>query len=210
MTGSFGTVDLVRRNIEKAGSAVSIALWCMLSSEQLTILENPTLLRLLFLSAYSTGKTMLLRFKALHLAKAGQKVLYLFCLKTSIANSDFELLICHQLRDLFKDQPNITLKSFHYKDYKKLAELVLQHPEYNVMIDELFVSTKQFLPLMEQLSNAVSKNRCLWVCLAGHEDSEGWSLEEAVEFLKRNMWHVPIMAIAFRYARIIAISCLLS
>ena len=201
MTGSFGTVDLVRQNIEKAGSAESIALWCMLSSEQLTILENPTLLRLLFLSAYSTGKTMLLRFKALHLAKAGQRVLYLFCLKTSFGNSDFELLICHQLKDLFKDQPNITLKSFHYKDYRKLSGLVLNHPEHHLMIDKLFVTTKHFLNLMEELSIAVSKDRCLWVCLAGHEDSEGWSLAMAVEVIKRDDWHVPSMKTAFRYEK---------
>ena len=185
MKKSLGTTDLVCQNIKKAGSGENIILWCNLKPGQLTIIEDPQLIRAIFPSCYSTGKTIILVWKAIELSKTGP-VVFLLCL-----TSKEKSLLFYQLQEEFKDHPNIKLEAFHFEDKEKMKELIQQHPDHHVFIDELINSKDDQRPnrLFQIISELVKKPFFVWIAMAGWNNGY-YTWEQIERDLAKTQWQI--------------------
>ena len=60
--------------MDQQGSLENIKVWCFPTPEQRAVLNND---RVLFLSAWGTGKTLLMQSKAIEIAERGENVLFM-------------------------------------------------------------------------------------------------------------------------------------
>ena len=217
---SSAMIKLVKENIERASKAEVISLWCNLTTMQLSLIES-AILRAILTSAYSTGKTMMLSTKALRLAQDGFLVLFLLSF-TEIE----ETLLLLDLKTRFKDEPNIKLIAFPNKDLQKLEEIIADHPEHHVMIDEFifygndpghsnespaegYYQNNEFVEncraWFQRISSLVSSCRFLWIAMAGVYNRCNWA--GAIEALAIDHWCFPEMKYPLRNSQKIVEFC---
>ena len=188
MTGSLGVTDLIHKNIEKAFSAVNTAIWCNLKPGQFTILEKQDLFRAIFPTMYSTGKTKILVWKAIQLSKTGA-VLFLLCL-----TSKEKSLLYYQLKEEFKEQikdKKIKLEPFHFEDKKRMRELIEQHPDHHVFIDEFINSKEDKRPfeLFQTISDLVKEPFFVWIAMAGWHNGD-YTWDQIERDLTKAQWQI--------------------
>ena len=176
---------MIREKIEKAGSALNIAMWCNLKPGQLTILEDPFLFRAIFPTVYSTGKTKILVWKAIELSKKGL-VLFILCL-----TSKEKSLLYYQLKEEFKDHPYIKLEAFHFEDKEKMRKLIQQHPDHHIFIDEFINSRDDPRPnrLFQTISELVKKPFFVWIAMAGW-NNRYYTWEQIERDLAKTLWQI--------------------
>ena len=132
------------RNIKEGGKAENVAFW---SPSQANIaLKCLDLLRVLFKSGWSTGKTILMMDCAKKLLDIGQPVLFVindhYRTSTLVKNkrrfNKLPLLLQMKLEEYFKDYGQlIKIVSVEQLEFEQLPEFVEEYKGYNIFIDEM-------------------------------------------------------------------------
>ena len=90
--------------VKRSGTRENILIWCFPTPQQRAVLF---LHWLIFAAPFGSGKTLLMTAKAIELADAGEKVLFLVFVDGRIHGSDKKTLLCLDLEEKFKNHPNI-------------------------------------------------------------------------------------------------------
>ena len=109
--------NAVQEAVLKSGSRDNIALWCFPTPEQRGILLYPWLV---FAAPFGSGKTLFMMLKAIELAEAGEKVLFLiFVNAAAVINLGKKTLLCLDLEEKFKNYDKIKVKMVPFIDGRK-------------------------------------------------------------------------------------------
>ena len=101
--------------VNRSGSRENILIWCFPTPQQRAVLF---LHWLIFAAPFGSGKTLLMTAKAIELADAGEKVLFLVFVDGLILGSDKKTLLCLDLEEKFKNHPLIKVKMVPFVDRK--------------------------------------------------------------------------------------------
>ena len=160
--------------MKKQGTIENVKLWCFPTPEQRMALSKS---HVLFLSTFGTGKTLLMRGKAVELAQQGEKVLYLIFHKGELC--DDHTLLYIRMEHEWKDNSNITLKQVNFWEGKDNGLQKLMKPFDHIFIDEFF---DDFIHL-----KAISKNdfihatigkKTLWMALSGSYNHNSYKIDK--------------------------------
>ena len=152
----------VKRAMNIQGTEQNIRIWCFPNPEQKMAMQGS---HVLFMSAYGTGKTLLMTSKAKQLAVNGQKVLYLLFLngeKYSISS----LLYLNMMAEMNKYK-NIKLCQVRFVNDEENLLQELTKDYKHIMVDEFFDD----FPALSQRSQrevkrAFKGKETLWMALS--------------------------------------------
>ena len=117
------------------GKRENIMIWCFPTPQQKIAMQKS---HVLFLSAFGTGKTLLMTAKAIDLALQEKNVLYLLFTNGKETLLTTNSLLYLNMEDHFKQYSRITLRQIFFKDGEdnKLMETTKKFD--HIMIDEFF------------------------------------------------------------------------
>ena len=101
--------------VKKSGTRENIGIYCFPTPQQRGVLCHPWLI---FAAPFGSGKTLFMIVKAIELADAGEKVLFLVFVDGRIHGSDKKTLLCLDLEEKFKNHPLIKVKMVPFVDGK--------------------------------------------------------------------------------------------
>ena len=175
--------DKLEEAMEKQGSKDTIQIWCFPTPQQKMVLYHN---HLLFWSAWGTGKTFLMTWKAMQLSKMNEKVLFLIF--THGRSVKKETLLFLDLQKKFQQdenhKKNITIKQIYFNDEEepdkvdKDSNLVfvtkgrnalkdLCKDFHHVMVDEYFADFEHLSQESQsEFGEAMSKKKTLWIALS--------------------------------------------
>lgn len=156
--------------LTEQGKLENVKLWCFPTPEQKMTLTKS---HILFLSAFGTGKTLLMSAKACELAKQGEKVLFLLFNRGDelfhrgdVDHSNTLLYIKMKLE--YQETPNVVLKQVNFLEGKDNGLTELMRPYDHIFIDELF---EDFVILKPECKNdfihATMGKKTLWMAMSG-------------------------------------------
>ena len=113
----FGNLTKVTQDsiVNKSGTRENIIIYCFPTPQQRAVLYHPWLI---FAGPFGSGKTLLMTAKAIELADAGKKVLFLVFVAGRWDGSDKKTLLCLDLEEKFKNHPLIKVKMVPFVDGK--------------------------------------------------------------------------------------------
>ena len=153
----------VRTNIRKQGCEQNIRIWCFPTPAQKTILNHS---KVLFLSTFGTGKTLLMVKKALTLAEQGGKVMFLIFKKFDWCT--INTLLYMILDQEFQTMENIALRQINFVDGANNGLEKLTEDYDHIFIDELF---DDFYKLNRYSKNdfihAICNKKTVWIAFSG-------------------------------------------
>ena len=182
--------DKLEEAMEKQGSKDTIQIWCFPTPQQKMVLYKD---HLLFWSAWGTGKTFLMTWKAMQLSNLNEKVLFLIF--TSGLGVKKETLLFLDLQKKFQQdenlKKNITIKQISFDDDEeepfkvdKDSNLVFVTKERNalkdlckdfhhVMVDEYFANFEHLSQgSQSEFGEAMSKKKTLWIALSNQYETK--------------------------------------
>ena len=126
-------IQKVTQNVEdEAGSVLNIAYW---SHDQFDIVANSKILkRVLFDSAFSTGKTLLMMECARQLLLDGDKVLFII---RSEAPKDYPTLLNFKIQGFFQGKKNFKIIQSDFKNEDTVKDIITKHNDHHIFVDEL-------------------------------------------------------------------------
>ena len=169
--------------MKKQGSKDTIQMWCFQTPQQKVVLYQN---HLLFWSAWGTGKTLLMTWKAMKLSQMNEKVLFLIF--TNGYDVKKETLLFLDLQKKFQQDENlrnnITIKQISFRDREeepfkedKDSNLIVVTKGKNalkdlcknfchVMVDEFFADFEHLSPgSQSEFGEAMSNKKTLWIAL---------------------------------------------
>ena len=152
---------------EKAGSVENISYWSKLSywsKDQYDVVAHSKILkRVLFDSAFSTGKTLLMMECARQRLLEGGKVL--FIIRTGAPN-EHPILLNIKLQGFFQDKDNFKITQCVFKNGFEVKKIITEHNDHHIFIDELFFGhgavTMRSIKQWSQLGNP---DKHFWVVI---------------------------------------------
>ena len=164
----------VRTNIEKQGCEQNIRIWCFPTPAQKTVLNHS---KVLFLSAFGTGKTLLMVRKAFELAEQGGKVIFLIFKKRDMCS--LKTLLYIVLDQEFGKSKNIVLKQINFVDGADHGLVKLTEDYNHIFIDEFF---DDFHMLDRSSRNdffrAICNKETVWIAFSSTYKSNPLSTED--------------------------------
>ena len=154
----------VSKNMEELGQPENIAFW---SPSQFDIANHCLdMKRVLFCSAFSTGKTTLMVYCAEKLLEKGEKVMFVIN-----RSNDLPSLLKLRLRCHFAQHENVKIIMYNLNEDDAFDELIANHAEYNVLCDEVeFGFLGANYETLENWSKKVSSDKHLWIVLCYGKD----------------------------------------
>ena len=176
-----GEVDIM---IEKASDFDNIIFWNQLlcwTPRQLSLLKDEGLIRLIFLSPPSCGKTVIITTKAKNLARKGQKVLILLpCFRKLHTllflhlKQEFEGHYENRVRENIKVD-NVKVDEMFSLDAKDLEAKVKKYKDHHIFIDELAIHDERDIALLKKIDG---KCKSLWLAATHVRD---FNIEEKLK-----------------------------
>ena len=210
--------------MEKQGSKDNIQVWCFPTPQQKTLLYQD---HLLFMAAWGTGKTFLMTWKAMQLARQNQKVLFLVFTQGGVVNKETVLFL--DLQKKFQQdenlRSNIAIKQIMFVDrvdepvvkYDQHSNLVfvskgkgalksLCDDFHHVMVDEFFENFEHLSQESQaEIGEAMAKKKTLWVALSNQygqkTSTDVHQISGKLQGLCKNHFHVAKMDMPLRSPR---------
>ena len=160
----------VSKVIDIAGGANNLIFWneiFCLTPNQLSLLKDQSLTRVLFLSPPSCGKTWIMKAKARQLGLKGQKVVILlpFC--------SGKTLLFFQLQHEFEGNSNVHVDSVKANygfsiDESDLMNKLEQYKDHHLIMDEVGIYNDSDIDFI----NRLSKSKLFWVAITFIRDKD--------------------------------------
>ena len=177
----------VRTNIVKQGCEQNIRTWCFPTPAQKTVLNHS---KVLFLSTFGTGKTLLMVRKALELAEQGEKVIFLIFKKSDMYTMNTLLYV---VLDQEFEKKNIALKQINFVDGSDHGLVKLTEDYDHIFIDEFF---DDFYMLESSSRNdffhAICNKKTVWIAFSGTYNSNPLSKEDLPTISQKAAKWIPI------------------
>ena len=165
----------VEKVVDKAGTAENIILWneiFCLTPNQLSLLKDQSLTRVLFLSPPSCGKTWMMKAKARQLGLKDQKVLILL---PSYAVT-YHTLLFFQLQHEFEDNSyvhvdNVKADGFFSIDKSDLMDKLEKYKDHHFIMDEVSIRSDSDIDLIKRMSEKCHTNLC-WVTVTSIDSKD--------------------------------------
>jgi len=174
------------------GSLRTVFLW---NRDQLNVMQLDRK-RVIFDADFGTGKTLMLKSRALHLAKGlmeGQKVVFASFARLNSRQSSSSAFDLETI-DEFKDR-QVTFLSYKFEGGKfPLQSLVDNHPKAHFFMDEVpaeWVSEREYMSYL----NIIEPTFYIWIALTRLTDQEQNLTKEEIQFLEEEPFnfYLPVM-----------------
>ena len=182
----------VAKNVEQeAGSVQYIFFW---NDDQFDLVSScRNRRRVLFDSAYSTGKTLLMMECAKQLLQDGDKVLFVI---TSNFSNESPTLLNFKLNGFFEGKGEFKIIQCDFKDNAVVEDLITNHNEYHIFIDELTIEfsygtvTNDSIIQWSQLANP---DKHFWVIIAYGKGRSSFDRKKLVYY-----FYIPLLKFPLR------------
>ena len=174
---------------KRAGSVETISFW---SGDQIDIVsECKNLKRVLFDSAFSTGKTLIMMECIRQLVET-DKVLFIIRTGTKIP-----ILLNFKIQGIFqkhKGEKNLEIKQCDFENEDEVNKIITEHPDHHIFIDELvFGRGSVTLDSIVQWSELVKQHKHFWMIICYGKGKKTFDIEKL-----RNYFHIPSLKYPLR------------